>query len=188
MTLSRNLSTLGQAVTTTGNIPLANVATSIASGTLLKSTGSGVTSASAAEIVAAIGSTEVTNATNATTASNGGVTSLNGQTGSITNTSIDAIGSVIIAVNGITVSDGTILTSIGTTYSGSSLRYITNRSSSFIDPISGSAAYAYAPTCTYQGGGTSLSGTWRAMSASKAIYQSDGWTFYWYTALFVRVS
>ena len=69
MTKVVNLGALSSAANSTGYIALANVATSIASGTLLKSTGSGVTSATAAEIVAAIGATAVTNATNATSAS-----------------------------------------------------------------------------------------------------------------------
>jgi len=174
----------------TGTLPVANGGTGAATLTANSVVLGNGTSAVQLVAPSTSGNLLTSNGTSWTSAAppSSGVTSLNGQTGSITNTSIDAIGSVIIAVNGITVSDGTILTSIGTTYSGSSLRYITNRSSSFIDPISGTAASAYAPTCTYQGGGTSLSGTWRAMSASKAIYQSDGYTFYWYTALFVRVS
>ena len=176
----------------TGTLPVANGGTGAATLTgygavVMNSAGTAATSVAPSTV----GNLLTSNGTSwvSSAAPSSGVTSLNGQTGSITNTSIDAIGSVIIAVVGITVSNGTILTSIGTTYSGSSLRYITNTSTnSFIDPISGTAASAYAPTCTYQGGGTSLSGTWRAMSASKAVYQNDGYTFYWYTALFVRVS
>jgi len=86
-----------------GTLPVANGgtgATTFTSGALLKGAGTGaVAPASAAEIVAAIGSTAVTNATNAvnaTTAANGGVTSVNGVTGAVVTTTLYAIGSTIM--------------------------------------------------------------------------------------------
>lgn len=71
----------------TGTLPVANGgtgATSLTSGSLLKGAGTGaITVASASDIVTQIGSTAVQNATNATTASNGGVTSVNAFTGAV---------------------------------------------------------------------------------------------------------
>jgi hypothetical protein len=62
-------------------------ASSITSGSLIKGAGTGAfAAASAADIVSAIGSTAVQNATNA---SNGGVTSVNGSTGAVT---VNALG------------------------------------------------------------------------------------------------
>jgi hypothetical protein len=81
----------GTAANVTGTVAVANGgtgATSFTLGALLKGAGtSAVTVASAADIVAQIGTTAVTNATNAvnaTTAANGGVTSVNGSTGAVT--------------------------------------------------------------------------------------------------------
>lgn len=75
----------------TGTLPVANGgtgATSITSGALIKGAGTGAfTAASAAEIVAQIGSTAVANATSA---ANGGVTSVDSTTGAVTLSSLAA--------------------------------------------------------------------------------------------------
>lgn len=119
----------------------------------------------------------------------GGVTSLNGQTGAITNTSIDAIGSYCAALIGAWPGDGvTVRTSVGGTVAGSSLRYnftpsggsgdISNFSSS-IDQV-------------YSGGGTALSGTWRCVSRDyrrTLVNPCTGqWNGSYYCGLWVRVS
>lgn len=84
-------------------------------------------------------------------APSGGVTSLNGQTGAITNTAYGAIGSYFA---GYANNSGTTNTSPGTTIAGSSLsRANTGSSGAFTELIDGS-------TLTSAG----LSGTWRAMS------------------------
>ena len=81
--------TSGTAANVTGTVVVANGgtgATSFTSGALLKGAGtSAVSVASAADIVAQIGSTAVANATSA---ANGGVTSVNGSTGAVTVASI----------------------------------------------------------------------------------------------------
>jgi hypothetical protein len=81
--------TSGTAANVTGTVAVANGgtgATSFTSGALLKGAGtSAVSVASAADIVAQIGSTAVANATSA---ANGGVTSVNGSTGAVTVASV----------------------------------------------------------------------------------------------------
>lgn len=81
--------TSGTAANVTGTVLVANGgtgATTFTSGALLKGAGTGaVAAASAADIVAQIGSTAVANAT---TAANGGVTSVNGSTGAVTVASV----------------------------------------------------------------------------------------------------
>lgn len=123
-------------------------ATTFTSGALLKGAGTGaIAPASAADIVGQIGATAVQNATNATSAANGGVTSINGQTGAVTNTSLYAIGSYIIGRPANT-----------TLYSGN-------------DTIAGSSLYATSGTANYTTAWNSTSyvqlinvGTWRCMS------------------------
>jgi hypothetical protein len=192
----------GNATNVTGTVAVANGgtgATSFTSGALLKGAGTGaVAAASAADIVAQIGSTAVANAT---TAANGGVTSVNGSTGAVTidivPSSLSAIGSVLIAAN---TSTSNLLP--GNTIAGSSLYY-----PSTISTV-GAQTYTEGPSAgpygtpqtviyTAQGpdflgfarkqssgnsgyvapsGHTALSGTWRVLSLAKArssIYDSD---------------
>jgi hypothetical protein len=115
----------------------------------------------------------------------GGVTSLNGQTGAITNTTFDSIGSCAILVSAQT-SD----TAVGGTIAGSSLRY--NLSSLNVGN-NGSLAFGHVTqnSNTYNGGGTSVSGTWRKMSGGPnyAVVTSCTDTYYYFmAALWVRVS
>ena len=61
-------------------------------------------------------------ATTQTTAAVAGVTSLNGQTGAITNTTFNAIGSYVIAMNNFLVQGSTSVEEIGSTVAGSVLK------------------------------------------------------------------
>ena len=130
------------------------------------------------------------------TAAGGGVTSLNGQTGAITNTNLDSIGSYIIALtaNNAPGPLGDIIYTVNTTIAGSSLRYNWNFSSAIwaqgfsvlqVGCSSGSSN-------SYSGGGSSLSGTWRLLSRAG---QSAGptniygeYTRSWAPGLWVRIS
>ena len=115
----------------------------------------------------------------------GGVTSLNGQTGAITNTTFDSIGSCAILVSAQT-SD----TAVAGTIAGSSLRY---NLSSLNTGTSGSLAFGFIiqNSNSYGGGGTAVSGTWRKMSGGPnyAVIVGCTDTFYYFMAsLWVRVS
>lgn len=168
----------------TGTLPVANGgtgATTFTSAALLKGNGtSAVGTASAAEIVAAIGATFVANATfatsatsatTATTASNGGVTSINGQTGAVVNTTLYAIGSYI---NGRPQN----LTSyaIDATIAGSSLYNVTPGGIWDGSSWSISGVGAITPTLVN-------TGTWRCMSACPANGSTAA-----NTGLWVRIS
>jgi hypothetical protein len=104
----------------------------------------------------------------ATTAGNGGVTSLNGQTGAITNTGVNVIGSYYA---GASLTYGNYTPS--TTVAGSSLRSNDQDSGPFIYFTSG----GYNP---------GLSGTYRAMSNSRS-FNDKGNNFYG-PNLWVRIS
>lgn len=97
-----------------------------------------------------------------------GVTSLNGQTGAITDTSENVIGCYMILANATINADFVS----GTTYAGSGLRKGYTPSGVFgFDPCSSS-------------GGSACSGTWRCMSTSSNMTG----TFLYAVALFTRVS
>lgn len=161
-------------------------ATSITSGSILKGNGtSAFSAASASDIVSAIGSTAVANAT---TAANGGVTSVNGQTGAVTTTSWTGIGSMAIFASSY---DAQL--TIGSTLSGSYLFYPSAGSSYqynylFSTGMEGYYESAYAGltdarnrTSTFSSGsGSTLvqmncvsTGTWRLMSAVARPYYRD---------------
>jgi hypothetical protein len=127
---------------------------------------------------------------NAATASNGGVTSVNGQTGAVTQTSVDSIGSYIVAlyVPGTHPGTNSKPLSIGNTVAGSTLRYNFTANNVANNDFEGSRIIG---STTYDGGGSSLSGTWRCMGRPSYIQgtDSDSIPFYgWTTGLFVRVS
>jgi hypothetical protein len=131
-------------------------------------------------------------ATSATTASNGGVTSVNSQTGAITNTSLDSIGSYVIAwyVPGAhPQTNGTSL-SINSTVAGSTLRYGPTVSTLTVygDLSSGGNLIANDTSSTYAGGGTALTGTWRCLGRPGYFYDGGTPRWGWYPGLFVRVS
>ena len=115
----------------------------------------------------------------------GGVTSLNGQTGAITNTTFDSIGSCAILVSAQT-SD----TAVAGTIAGSSLRY---NLSTLNNGNNGSLSFGYViqNSNSYGGGGTAVSGTWRKMSGGPnyAVVVGCSDTYYYFTSsLWVRVS
>jgi hypothetical protein len=129
-------------------------------------------------------------AATATTAANGGVTSVNGQTGAVTQTSVDSIGSYIVAlyVPGTHPGTNSKPLSIGNTVAGSTLRYNFTAGNVANNDFEGSRIIG---STTYDGGGSSLSGTWRCMGRPSYIQgtDSDSVPFYgWTTGLFVRVS
>jgi hypothetical protein len=179
----------GNATNVTGTVAVANGgtgATSFTSGALLKGAGTGaVTAASAADIVAQIGSTAVANAT---TAANGGVTSVNGSTGAVTvdlvPSSISAIGSVLAIAN---YSTSNLLP--GDTVAGSSLLYVTGASSYNSSNGTVKLEFGVDTTNGFQGGvggirgsrsgnvgafqpsnTATLSGTWRVLLPVPARY------------------
>jgi hypothetical protein len=124
------------------------------------------------------------------TAAGGGVTSLNGQTGAITNTSVDAIGSYIWCFNSSnspypTTSGAQAYVTQGNTIAGSTLRYGLS-ALGYTRDISGQAVVSWA------GGGTALSGTWRSMGVGYiyANFNSCNGRSYagWEQSLWVRVS
>ena len=97
----------------------------------------------------------------------GGVTSLNGQTGAITNTSFDAIGSIIKASPPYNAWGNYTPSS---TIAGSSLRQFNGSGSSYsnIVPIRSFDGYV---TYNDQGFHPSTTGTWRALGYSTTKYQ-----------------
>jgi hypothetical protein len=132
------------------------------------------------------------NAATATTATNGGVTSVNGQTGAVTQTSVDSIGSYVVAlyVPGTHPNTNAFSLSIGDTIAGSTLRYNYTANSFNAGRSDYTSGRTRDGSTTYDGGGTSLSGTWRCMG--RPGYTSDfidpDYRYGWWPGLFVRVS
>jgi hypothetical protein len=129
-------------------------------------------------------------------AANGGVTSVNGQTGAVTQTSVDSIGSytVCLYVPGTHPGTNTRPLAIGDTVAGSTLRYgftttLDNASPSNLFNDFDGQYFRYNNT-TYDGGGSSLSGTWRCMGRPIYLMAYDDLTpiYGWKSGLFVRVS
>jgi hypothetical protein len=116
-----------------------------------------------------------------------GVTSLNGQTGAITNTNIDAIGNYVGAT--VAVNSGATQ-SVNSTVAGSSLRYnfsgdsAVNGIYTITDNLNGSRAWT--------GGGSSLSGTWRCVSSASSFNTFCGCNnvgqHVWQKGIWVRIS
>lgn len=131
------------------------------------------------------------NAATATTASNGGVTSVNAQTGAVTQTAVGEIGSYIVAlyVSGNHPGTNSKPVAIGDTVNGSTLRHGFSSSAGFND-FSGYIGIESVSAPAYNGGGSSLSGTWRCMGrpAYGFVGGESSNSYYWYTGLFVRVS
>jgi hypothetical protein len=113
-----------------------------------------------------------------------GVTSLNGQTGAVTTTNFDGIGSCAILVSAQT-SD----TAVGGTIAGSSLRY----NLSTINNGRGTLSFGYINGTgnSYGGGGTAVSGTWRKMAGGenwREIEICGGNNYYFIATLWMRIS
>ena len=126
---------------------------------------------------------------NAATASNAGVTSVNSQTGAVVNTSVDSIGSYVVAF--YTVYASGFQVSIGDTVSGSNLRYNITGSVAPSSLLSNDfVRYVNSGNTTWPSsfGGSSLSGTWRCMGRPSVSYDSPSEQYMWNTGLFVRVS
>ena len=104
------------------------------------------------------------------TASGGGVTSLNGQTGAITNTDYGAIGSYVVAFdNTIDAFASTTYADVNSTIAGSNLLKAANNDVATGTTL-GSAGLTGATTSA------GLSGTWRRMNAYKAgNYENTGY-------------
>jgi hypothetical protein len=132
--------------------------------------------------------------TAASNGSSGGVTSLNGQTGAIVNTNLEAIGSVVSAVYAATVnfaSGDTTIANCGDTVAGSNLRRNYGGTGIGAFPNSGDGASGAPSSIPYNNGGTALSGTWRCMGRSAGysfFYDGNNSSATWYSALWVRVS
>jgi hypothetical protein len=119
------------------------------------------------------------------------VTSVNGLTGAVSMTGLGDIGSyavLIIATN--------TNVAVGSTVAGSDLRYgWTPNTGAVAASTNGYSAYSANRSnvsASYNGGGTSLSGTWRKMSTG-ATYGTItsgccSTVYYWMAALYVRIS
>jgi hypothetical protein len=183
------ISISGNAATATNGITTSNISTYAPS-----PTGTGASGTWAISITG--NAATATSATTATTASNGGVTSVNGQTGAVTQTSVDSIGSytVCLYVPGTHPGTNTRPLAIGDTVAGSTLRYgftttLDNASPSNLFNDFDGQYFRYNNT-TYDGGGSSLSGTWRCMGRPIYLMAYDDLTpiYGWKSGLFVRVS
>jgi hypothetical protein len=133
--------------------------------------------------------------TQTTAAVAGGVTSLNGQTGAITNTGMDAIGSYIAALvaESATYNTSVIRSNTGDTRAGSTLRR--NYTQNFIGAFPDSNAPPAVGTVTvaYNRGGTALSGTYRCMGRSAGSDSSfdegsQRTNAVWRPSMWVRIS
>jgi hypothetical protein len=172
MTQAYNLAILANAVDTSGRL---NVGTN-ATGTLpVANGGTGTTTPSlvAGTNISITGTWPNQTVTN--TASAGGVTSLNGQTGAITNTSTNTIGSYIVAwgQNG-----GGAQNTYGSTISGSQLR---------VYSVGAGEGGTWFNTASDSGflSNPGLSGTWRSMSSCR---NGDGGPYTMQVNIWVRVS
>lgn len=134
------------------------------------------------------GNVLTSNGTTWTSAAAGGVTSINSQTGAVVTTSIDSVGSVIVALYVPGTHPGTsgVSLNIGDTIAGSTLRYGFTASTTFSNVVNDFNAYRVQTSSTYSGGGTTLSGTWRCIGRPSYDYGDPN--YYWYPGLFVRVS
>ena len=85
----------------------------------------------------------------------------------------------------VLINTSTSNVSVGGTIAGSSLNHSWTNNTS----LAGASWSGYsANSTTYGGGGTSCSGTWRAMSYSKGRSGPNGKTYYWGSSFFLRIS
>jgi hypothetical protein len=123
----------------------------------------------------------------------GGVTSLNGQTGAITNTGVGDIGGYVSSPYAITSRGGVGATSVssGSTISGSNLRV-----GASVDTAGTSGFSGGGPTTVvgdsqpWPAGGTTLSGTWRSITGCSIVVYASGCSVFsnWRVGLWVRIS
>ena len=174
---SSGLASLTTAVT--GTLPIAN------GGTALTSAGTSgfvVTSTGSAFVMAALPAS--------------GVSSVNGQTGAVTTTNLDSIGSsglyIYTAASTATLNTP-LYVAANTTIAGSSLVYSVSTGQSNAGATIG-ASYTNGPanTTSYAGGGSTLSGTWRVMQQSMYTLNGNlgapGYRCYWNGILVMRIS
>jgi hypothetical protein len=177
MSQAFNLSQLANKVNTSGQLDVATGVTgtqavanggtgqsSYTNGQLLigNTTGNTLTKAT---LTAGSGVTITNGAGSITIASSAGVSSLNGQTGAITNTNYDSIGSYVIAAENNFTANLELLPNV--TVAGSSLiRDNLTISSTNARPFNQSALTAYSSVSTSGNVSLSLSGTWRRMTRS----------------------
>jgi hypothetical protein len=175
MTQAFNLSQFANKVNTSGQADLTTAVT----GTLpVANGGTGITSAGSNGNVLTSNGTVWTSAALPA----GGVTSLNGQTGAITDTSYGAIGSYVAAYGASATAY-----SAGSTIAGSSLNKASNNNFggfNFITVTTGTAA-GLVPSSTTNLVSLSLSGTWRTMTTGGTSVPSAG---YAQLHLWVRIS
>jgi hypothetical protein len=126
------------------------------------------------------------------TSGGGGVTSLNGQTGALTTTSVNDIGSTMFlfyAVSGSGALNTTIGLSANGTYAGSNLRY---NPSNINNSYGGLSTVEVTNNQNWSSGGTALSGTWRSMMSQGWFAKNNlgccNFKAVWTPVLFVRVS
>jgi len=119
------------------------------------------------------------------------VTSVNGLTGAVSMTGLGDIGSYAVLM----IATNTDVAA-GSTVAGSGLRYGWTPNQGLLSVPGTYSAYGAnrnSGSSSYNGGGTSLSGTWRKMSTG-ATYASftdpctGTTTYYWLAALYVRIS
>lgn len=177
---------LGSAVS--GTLPVANGGTGLSTtptnGQLNIGNGTGFTRAT---LTAGTGITVTNGAgsiTIATSGGGGGVTSLNGQSGAITNTGYADIGSYAVFVSAINDIAN------GATVAGSNLRFNLNAGNINLGGLS--TFCSRADSSTYDCGGTAPSGTWRRMGGNNVFrtisLPKGGYDAFWYSHLYVRVS
>lgn len=101
----------------------------------------------------------------------GGVTSLNSQTGAVVTTGLGDIGSVAVLM----IATNTNV-AVGSTVAGSDLRYgwTPNFGAMTYTGFTDFAANRGNSSATYNGGGTSLTGTWRKVSSGNTYFSSGG--------------
>jgi hypothetical protein len=101
----------------------------------------------------------------------GGVTSLNSQTGAVVTTGLGDIGSVAVLM----IATNTNV-AVGSTVAGSDLRYgwTPNFGAMTYPNFTDFAANRGNISATYNGGGTSLTGTWRKVSSGNTYFASGG--------------
>lgn len=160
---SLNASSISAGTLATARLPTSGVnAASITTGTLaIANGGTGTTTPSL------VGGTNITISgtwpNQTVTAAGGGVTSLNGETGAITNTNVNSIGSTIYCANNNSLSQGA-------TTAGSSMRYYSGGNNA------------------YQSFGSTFTGTWRLTSVSSTPSSSPSIDANNNYGTFVRIS
>jgi len=172
--------------------------TSVGAGTGISSSGgltptianTGVTSIVAGTGISISGGTGAVTITNSQP---GAVSSVNGQTGAVVDTSVDSIGSYITTFSAVTLSGSGTNYTVGATLAGSSLRYNpTNTLSTGTWQMTTGSTVGGNVSVAYPGGGTALSGTYRAMNMqnnSRNYCAGDNQTVAtWILGLWVRIS